>query len=71
MERDDFEAVSVFQTLTAILETNTWPDAGGLNDQESYWVELVSIFAPYRRDLEFNDRYNTIAKGISDGFGKK
>lgn len=68
--RDDFHAVSVYNTLTAILETNTWPDKGGLNDQESYWVEMVSTFGKYRRDLEFTDRYNTVAKGLTDGLGK-
>ena len=69
--RDDPQTVDIFQTLTAILETGTWPDEGGLNEQEAIWVELVAEYAQYRRDLEFNDRYNKIAKGLSaNGFGK-
>lgn len=68
--RDDLDTVQIFQTLTAILETNTWPKVGGVNDQDAFWVELVAEFAQYKRDLEFNDRYKQVAKGISNGLGK-
>jgi len=65
--RDDLEAATIYQTLIAILETGTWPEEGGLNNQEHFWVELVSEFGPFRRSLEFQDRYSQVAKGISDG----
>lgn len=68
--RDDPEAAEVFQTLICILETGTWPDAGGLNNQEYFWVDLVAEFGQYRRDLEFNDRYSRIAEGLNSGTGK-
>jgi uncharacterized protein YeaC (DUF1315 family) len=63
--------VTIYKTLTAILETGTWPDKGGLNDQEDLWVDLVADFGPLRRALEFQDRYHTVAKGIADGLRKK
>jgi hypothetical protein len=68
--RDDPEAGHVFMTLVSILETNTWPEEGGINAQEDFWVELVAEFGQYRRDLEFNSRYARIFKDVSNGFGK-
>lgn len=69
--RDDPETVQIFEKLTAILETNTWPKAGGIDDQEAEWVELVAEFGPFRRDLEFNTRYGMIAEAVSQMFGGK
>lgn len=65
--RDDPESMMIFQTLTAILETNTWPRAGGLEDQEDFWVELVSLFGPFRRQMEFNEKFNLIAQSLGGG----
>lgn len=65
IERDDFETTAIFQKLTAILETGTWPKAGGIDDQEYFWVDLVADFGPMRRTMEFNDRFGAIAKGLS------
>lgn len=67
----DHETIEAYQTLVCILETGKWPIDGGLNDQENEWVELVSIFGPYKRSLEFNERYNMIAEGLSKAFGGK
>jgi hypothetical protein len=70
--RDDPASVAVFQTLTAILETGTWPEAGGINDQDGFWVDLVADFGPLRRALEFQERYQAVAKGLtSHGIGHK
>lgn len=71
VERDDPETMSIFALLSAILETNTWPQAGGIEEQEYFWVELVSEFGPFRRSLEFNQRYEMVAKGVGEAFGSK
>lgn len=71
VERDDPETVSIFSMLSAILETNSWPKSGGIEQQEYFWVELVSEFGPFRRSLEFNQRYEMVAKGVGEAFGNK
>jgi hypothetical protein len=64
VQRDDHEVVGMHQTLIAILETNTWPDPGGLNQQEHTWVDLVAEFAQYKRDLEFNNKYADVSRDV-------
>jgi hypothetical protein len=63
--RDDQSSVVIFKTLIAILETGTWPDSGGLNEQESYWIDLVAEFGPMKKSLEFNQKFNAVAKSLS------
>lgn len=60
--RDDQETVSIHHTLTAILVTKTWPEPGGLNQQDHMWVDLVVEFAQYKRDLEFNSKYGDVSR---------
>jgi len=55
----------IYKILTAILETGTWPNDGGLNNQESFWIDLVATFGPLRRSLEFHERFNLVAKSIA------
>jgi hypothetical protein len=69
VSRDDSETLMIFQTLIAILETGTWPDKGGINDQEFIWVELVSDFGPYLDELKFSKRLGIIAELVSSAFG--
>jgi len=67
--RDDPTAMMIFKTLIAILETGTWPDEGGLNNQEYFWIDLVSTFGPLKKTLEFNEKFNTVAKSFNSGKG--
>lgn len=62
--RDDLYTVSLYKTLVCILETGTWPSAGGLDNQAEFWIDLVAEFAPYRRQVEFHQRFTLIAKAI-------
>ena len=69
VSRDDPETLMIFHTLVAIIETCTWPDLGGINNQEDLWVELVAEFAPLRRQLEFSHRLNIVSELVSSAFG--
>jgi len=66
----DPETIEIYQMLVSILETGLWPNAGGIKDQDAEWVDLVATFGPMRRSLEFNERYNMIAKAITKALGK-
>ena len=59
----------IFNTMIAIIETGTWPDSGGINEQEDFWVELVADFAPYLDELKFNRRLSVVAELVSTAFG--
>lgn len=69
VSRDDPETLMIFHTLVAIIETCTWPEEGGINDQDDLWVELVAEFAPLRRQLEFSHRLNIVSELVSSAFG--
>lgn len=62
--RDDQEALWIFKVLNAIIETNTWPKAGGLEDQDSFWIDLVAEFGPLKRDFEFQKKIEIVGKAI-------
>ena len=54
----------IFKVLNAIIETNTWPKAGGLEDQDSFWIDLVAEFGPLKRDFEFQKKIEIVGKAI-------
>lgn len=65
--RDDPVAADIYTTLVAILETGVWPKAGGIEDQDDYWVDMVAQFGPMRRTIEFSERFKMVAGSISGG----
>ena len=71
IERDDTETVMIFNTLVAILITGTWPEIGGLNIQEAFWVDLVSEYGPVYDDMKFNQRLSQVSKLVASAFGGK
>jgi hypothetical protein len=65
--RDDHVTMMKFKILLSILETGTWPDEGGIYDQDLLWVDLVSTFAPIKKTLEFNEKFSAVAKSFDGG----
>lgn len=59
----------IYQTLIAILTTGTWPEKGGINDQDYSWVELVAEFGPYLDELKFSRRLGIVAELVSSALG--
>lgn len=67
----DSAAVATYQALVVCHQTGAhWID-GGISDQPSWWVELVSEFLPRMDDLRFYSRARAILgegdKGASHG----
>ena len=65
--RDEPKTVMIYKILISILETGTWPDEGGIYDQEYFWIDLVSNFAPLKKTLEFNEKFSVVAKSFDGG----
>ena len=69
--RDDPQTLMIYNTLIAIIETGTWPEDGGINDQDIFWVELVSQFSPYIDQTKWNYRLSVIVELVNQAFGGK
>lgn len=67
----DASIVRFYNLLVLSSELGALYCQGGLSDQPSWFIENLSWFAPYYRQLQFNQRAVSIFGDGSDGKTKK
>ncbi len=60
----DQEAMLTFKMLIVAAETGCHYNAGGLEDQPQWWIDLLSWFIPRYNDMKFANRVRSV---VGDG----
>lgn len=65
----DHEAMLTFKMLIVAAETGCHYNAGGLEDQPQWWIDLLSWFIPRYDDLKFYSRVRNVVGGDNKAQG--
>lgn len=61
----DGDAVRIYRLLVIAADTGVMLEAGGLNDQPSWWVEMLGWFVPLYIETRFSYRFSSFSDDIS------